>query len=224
MTIKDIAINWRRVKETLMQKERISPASAEAIRSAADYSIKKASKLVSPKALFLKKKVSALKADHIELDGDIKLSGKSLSRYIAGAECVYLFLVTIGPAIETEASGLMNSSDGLTGYILDRVGSIAVEALAGEIEDSIRREHEAKNKSVSMRFSPGYCDWPVVEQLELDKILSFSKIGVKLTDGLMMIPRKSISGMVAIGPKGLFSKAKSQCGICKVKECSYRRA
>jgi cobalamin-dependent methionine synthase I len=74
-----------------------------------------------------------------------------------------------------------------------------------------------------MRFSPGYCDWPVEEQRILDGILDFSKIGVRLTDSYMMAPKKSVSGVVGIGPKNIFSGSRSQCEICGDKECGYKR-
>jgi len=38
-----------------------------------------------------------------------------------------------------------------------------------------------------------------------------------------MKPKKSISAILAIADKGVFTKSGSACGICKKKDCSYRR-
>ncbi|MBU0895073.1 MAG: hypothetical protein KJ584_00600, partial [Candidatus Omnitrophica bacterium] len=98
------------------------------------------------------------------------------------------------------------------------------ESLADTLGSRILKEDGRKGMSASMPFSPGYCDWPIEEQIKLDKILGFSRIGVRLTESCMMAPRKSISGLIAIGPAKLFSKARPKCGICTMKNCGYRRA
>lgn len=224
MIKKDLSIDWVWVKKFLCEKERITPQSAGAIVKSAEDSVKMAQGMAKPAALFVTKKLLSIEANSVTLDGGMKLSGSSLSSYLEGAEEVCLFLVTIGSSIESEASDRMKRSDSLDGYMLDRIGSMAVEALAESLEDYIRKEYEANQKSVSMRLSPGYCDWTVEEQVKFNEILDFSKIGVRLTESCMMIPRKSISGLIAIGPKGLFSKKGSQCGICKLKDCDYRRS
>jgi cobalamin-dependent methionine synthase I len=117
----------------------------------------------------------------------------------------------------------MACGDALRGYLLDRIGSIAVESLAQEAEDALTAEYAKKEKSVSMRFSPGYCDWAIEEQFKLSRILDFQKAGVKLTEKCMMVPKKSISAACAVGPKGLFSRKKSHCSLCAQDECAYRR-
>lgn len=209
MIKRNLNIDWAWVKKSLLKKERITPLSEKIILASVEEAIKKAKKLTKPKALVVKKKAPLLES-------------KSLSANINGAEYVCLFLVTIGPALETEASNLMNGEDSLIGYLLDRIGSITVETLAQSLEDSVRKEYTPKDKSVSARLSPGYCDWPIEEQVKLDELLNFSKVGVHLTENCMMSPRKSISGLMAIGPKGLFSKNRPRCLICKIKNCLWR--
>jgi cobalamin-dependent methionine synthase I len=140
-----------------------------------------------------------------------------------GATEIYAFLVTIGKDVEDAATSCMDSGDHLLGYLLDRAGSFAVESLAKNTEDALRRALAPKDLSVSMRFSPGYCDWPVEEQFKLIKIIDFAKAGVTLTKSCVMIPKKSISAVVGIGPKELFAKAKSPCALCNMKVCDYRR-
>jgi len=224
MIKKDLKIDWDKVSEFVLKMERITPLSSKTIIDSVANSIKKAQKISKPLALISKKSLRVSETGSIILDNAVELSGKAVGAYIKDAEDVCVFLVTLGDAIDTEASGLMKSADSLDGYILDRVGSVAIEAIAESLEDHIRKECEANNKSVSMRLSPGYCDWPVEEQVKLDNLLNSSKIGVHLTESCMMIPRKTISGLIAIGPKELFSKRLSQCSICKLKSCDYRRA
>jgi cobalamin-dependent methionine synthase I len=132
-------------------------------------------------------------------------------------------VVTIGDGMEKEASAFMAKKEPLYGYLLDRIGSLAVESLAEIFEEKLRGRQHASKRSCSMRLSPGYCDWPIEEQVIMAKALDFPKAGIRLTKKCMMIPRKSISAMVAMGPKGLFEKGRPQCLACDREDCDYRR-
>lgn len=219
-----LKIDWDWVRDEVKKKERVSSASKGLITSAMNERIEKAKFFADPKIVSAKKDVLSIKSDSIEIYGGEILRGKKLSHYLNGSQELHIFLVTIGKVLEDKASLLMKKGDYLGGYLLDRIGSLAVESLAKNFEEDLRKNYEAKNMSVSMRISPGYCDWPIEEQFNLAKTIDFSKAGVRLTRSCMMVPRKSITAIVGIGPKRLFSKTKSQCGICDKKDCDYRRA
>jgi cobalamin-dependent methionine synthase I len=211
-------IDWDVVKKELFRAEGIDkikdPAQRRIISSCADQCIDAARKLARPKSASVIRQPASLKTVSL---------GKKINSYIKGSEKVCIFLVTIGTALEDEATRLMGFGDSLKGYLLDRVGSFAVDNFADNFENDLRKKSAAKQKSVSSRFSPGYCEWPVDDQKKLSKIVGFSKAGVRLTKSLMMVPKKSISGIIGIGPEGLFSKKMSQCSICDKKDCNYRR-
>ncbi|MCX5679704.1 MAG: hypothetical protein NTZ95_03490 [Candidatus Omnitrophica bacterium] len=211
-------IDWAMVKEDLLKKEGISnikdPDQKRILSTCTEECLETAKKLARPKV------VSSIESSEILK----KLSiGKKISSYIKGADKICLFVVTIGRLLEKEASRLMETGEHLHGYLLDRIGSFAVENAAEDFEDGLRAKYALKGGSVSNRFSPGYCEWPTKEQKNLDKILIFKKAGIKLTSNLMMVPKKSVSGIIGIGPAKIFSKRRSQCSICDKKNCSYRR-
>lgn len=221
-------IDWDWVRAHLKRAERL-PAedlsgSKRELLLSVEECLKKAKRLAAPKFIFTEKKVATFLPNGIELEGGVVLSGRSIPSYMKGAHSVCIFLVTIGRRLEDTASLLMNEGDHLNGYLIDRIASFAVESLAEKFEQGVREYRKNKDESVSMRLSPGYCDWPIEEQFTLAKILDFSKAGVSLTETIMMIPKKSISAMVAIGHKGLFKEKISQCSICdKNESCDYRR-
>ena len=215
--------DWIRIKDSVIKKERIKPLVGDDIFDLTCRLLDKARSLAVPKAIIKKEAISSVTDGAINLSGKRKLTGNIFSSHFKSAESLCFFLVTIGPAIEDKASGLMKEEDGLSGYLLDSIGSIAVESLAEDLEASLRDIYESKGQSVSKRFSPGYCDWPIEEQVKLNKLLDFSKAGVRLNDSCMMKPMKSISGLIGIGPKDLFTLKRSQCGICGMKACAYRR-
>ncbi|MDD5423117.1 MAG: vitamin B12 dependent-methionine synthase activation domain-containing protein [Candidatus Omnitrophota bacterium] len=215
-----VSINWDWVKSSLIRLERVSkPAITECV----DTCLEEARPLTAPKLTAVTKKILDIKAPYIILGPALKLDSGYLSKYLSGADSVHIILVTIGNGIENKATSYMAEGDHLKGYLLDRVGSLAVESLARNVEERLREDNEKNGLSVSMRLSPGYCDWPVEEQFKLEKALDFSKAGVVLTKGCMMIPKKSITSVIGIGPKGLFLKNKSQCDMCDKKDCDYRR-
>ena len=59
----------------------------------------------------------------------------------------------------------------------------------------------------------------------LDEIIpiDFSKAGVELTEGCMMVPKKSISAIAAVADEGVFKASMSGCDICENKGCDFRR-
>lgn len=225
--IKNIAVDWEWVEKHLSARERIDKIGAGIARDEALKSLKAALDIARSKAAvrisLVKKAITGFHPESFELEGGIHLATKELARHMKGATHIYAFVTTVDGEIEEAATSYMNSGDHLLGYLLDRIGSFAVESLAKNIEESLRRELAAKDLSVSMRFSPGYCDWRLEEQFKLAQVIDFGKAGVTLTKNCMMVPKKSISAVVGIGPKGLFKDIKSPCAVCNMKVCDYRR-
>ena len=214
-----LKIDWNWVKKEVSKREHISK---DAIRETFEECIDDARRLAKPKIAMSVKKLIAQGNDFVEIAG-CKFVSKKLSKALNGASHLCLFLVTTGGRIEKAATKYMSQGDSLKGYFMDRLGSMAAESLAENTEFDLRKRYRIKGRSVSMRFSPGYCDWNIEEQFKLAKILKFSKAGVRLTDGCMMVPKKSISGIIGIGPAGLFKDIKPPCVSCGLKTCYYRR-
>ncbi|MCF0209200.1 MAG: methionine synthase, partial [Bacteroidaceae bacterium] len=72
------------------------------------------------------------------------------------------------------------------------------------------------------RFSPGYCGWHVREQKLLFSTFPLAEpCGVKLTDSCLMLPIKSVSGVIGIGEN--VRKLEYTCGLCDYANCYKRR-
>lgn len=224
---KTVGIDWRWVEAHTSTGEKIEKIGEGSTKEAVLRHLKEAMEIAkskaAPKISFVKKEILNFKPGSFELYGNITLTSKELSSYIKGATHIYAYLVTIGKDVEDAATFHMDSDDHLTGYLLDRIASFAVESMAKNMESALRSALAPEGLSVSMRFSPGYCDWPLEDQFKLAQVIDFSKAGVTLSETCMMIPKKSISAVVGIGPKELFSKLISPCTICNMKVCDYRR-
>jgi len=106
---------------------------------------------------------------------------------------VALCICTIGSRLEKEVENLTKKNDLLRALILDSLGSESVEEVAIHSDRQIAEEAITMNLWPSKRFSPGYGEWDLKEQQFIFKMLPAEKIGVKLNESCMMIPRKSIS-------------------------------
>jgi hypothetical protein len=131
-------------------------------------------------------------------------------------------LCTIGKGLEEES--LRRSSHGapLDALILDAVGSAAAEAAAAALNSELCAEAGRAGLFASPRVSPGYGKWDVTGQKVLFALLPAEKLGVRLTEGLMMVPRKSVSfavNFLKVRPHGY--GCRSRCARCGLKNCPY---
>jgi cobalamin-dependent methionine synthase I len=111
----------------------------------------------------------------------------------------------------------------LLALALDGLGNAAVEKVAQQVCARLAEQAQAKGLQASTPLSPGEPDWPVeVGQPQIFALLDPSQAGVTLTSGGMMIPQKSISFVLGVGPEMAQTDA---CDVCSLKEtCRYRHA
>ena len=125
MHIEDI--DWELIKGQVLKKEKID-SQKKVLLVCLEECLKNAKSLVKPDIASTKKKIIQIKDDVIELEGETRLCGKSLASYISQASSVEIFLVTLGSQLEKTASKWMGKGKQLEGYLLDRIGSFAVES------------------------------------------------------------------------------------------------
>ena len=134
-----------------------------------------------------------------------------------GNRHIVFMVATLGPALENSVDA---RHDILSQWVYDLVGSEFMEIVADEVERRVEEDLAKQRLDVARRFSPGYCDWPLNGQRVVFKAVDAEKIDVKLTSHYMMMPRKSISCIMASAEK---VPVKIQCLLCSKKECSHRR-
>jgi cobalamin-dependent methionine synthase I len=157
----------------------------------------------------------------VHLDDAVVFRSAKLSKAVRDAEEIVCFVGTIGFAIEKEISRLLDEHKLSEAYILDAMGSVAVEDMVEQFHQGMAAKCRDESKTVTFRFSPGYCDWPITEQKKLFSVFDAEKIGVELLDSCLMKPRKSISGVFGIAPPG--SARHNPCRHCREKNCKARR-
>jgi len=149
-------------------------------------------------------------------------SEAATSSFLRGAGDVVLCLVTIGPRLEREVESLKDHGQLARALVLDAYGSAAAEAAAEAANAIIVREMETRGLSCSRRFSPGYGRWNVDEQRWVLPALDSRSIGVSLTEGCMMTPRKSVSFAVTVGVHPVELRSADLCDACGAADCTWR--
>jgi hypothetical protein len=151
-------------------------------------------------------------------------SGSDLagSTVFEGLERLAYCVCTIGPELETEVTRLSKGDELTRAVVLDAAGSVAAEAVAEHMDRSIREAAALEGLKTSCRASPGYGDWDVSEQRALFRIVPAGRIGVRLSESAMMIPRKSVSFAVHIAEHPARMRSENSCRNCDHVDCPYR--
>lgn len=151
------------------------------------------------KMMIIKRDTITVKAHNIPVEKEIpiciSIKSRDLSKLLDGCQEVYIFAVTAGEEISRRIRDLSERGDNSRALITDAVGSELVEAAADEINRYISKQTSG---SLTRRFSPGYGDWGVENQNEIDRILDLKQIGIKLNESFLMIPEKSITALVGV--------------------------
>ncbi len=177
--------------------------------------------LLEPKALIKDFPVLSLQHDRLKLAGGKQLSGPLVSGHLAGAKEIMVVVCTVGSKIDQYASEVM-ADDIVLGLAIDGVGSAAVEALANLICKEAEVEGEKRGFQSTIPLSPGMIGWGVeAGQPIIFDLLDPSQIGIELTPQHLMIPRKSLSMVIGLGP-GMHS-GQRLCDFCAMREtCRYQ--
>jgi cobalamin-dependent methionine synthase I len=90
----------------------------------------------------------------------------------------------------------MDAGEMARALLADAYGSSAAIALGDALQQIISRNLEARGLRATKIYSPGYGDWLLDAQKPLLAMLDAAAIGLRLTEDHLMIPAKSISGII----------------------------
>ena len=157
----------------------------------------------------------------VKLNGEKFCLGKTVFHMLKKSESIAVFACTAGEGISTLSKDLMDKGDLLEGYIADTTGSVIVEKAMDTIQENLKNSMLMKDKSITNRYSPGYCDWDVAEQHKLFSFLPENFCGISLTQSALMHSIKSVSGFIGIGSEVKYNGY--TCEICTSKTCALRK-
>ena len=171
--------------------------------------------LIRARAVYCSCYLQSKSEDAIFIDGT-RFKSRVLRKHTENIGRVFPFVVTIGSKLEERAT---MCKDFLEQYYLDTIGNIALITARKYLEDQLRSRYALGCISY---ISPGSLeDWGLEEQRPLFSILGDvdASIGVRLTKSLLMIPKKSLSGIFFPTEVPFYS-----CQLCPRKNCPSRKA
>ena len=161
----------------------------------------------------------ALEGEPPVLAGEgVALRGQDIARYLRGCSGVYLIAATLGFDAEKRINHLMNTSPAL-GVATDAACTSALECFLDERCAQLEREC---GKKLKPRFSCGYGDFPLAQQKDMVRLLDTGrKIGVFLSESMMLAPQKSVTAVVGIAEEECAERG--GCADCGKKDCAYKK-
>ncbi|MGB6872707.1 MAG: vitamin B12 dependent-methionine synthase activation domain-containing protein [Dehalococcoidia bacterium] len=179
--------------------------------------------LINPSYSYIIKDVEWARGSIALIEDSIIFKSQVIAQLLEHCHQVAIFLVTIGKYLEETTSQLAKDGLILQATVLDAIGSGAVEKVADLVQDKIKEIAKAQGLVTSRRFSPGYCDWNIGQQRMLFYALTGNTLGIRLTGECLMIPQKSISGIIGIGPSIDNVENYNPCKTCTKQDCPGRR-
>jgi 5-methyltetrahydrofolate--homocysteine methyltransferase len=132
----------------------------------------------------------------IEKDNPL-LVGGDIADLLKDSEKAALFCATLGAGADKVIEKSRFISPELQ-LISDALCNAAIEQVCDKIEEDLAARYD----KLTMRFSPGYGDFPIEMQKDIIKCLDATKyIGVTCLDSFMMRPTKSVTAVIGLGEK-----------------------
>lgn len=174
-----------------------------------------------PKSVYKEYPLSFYGEDGIDCCG-FQTCSKALRKNLKDCQKVLLFGATLGAGVDL----LLHRYNRLQmskAVVLQAAAASMLEDYCDEINQELEKEYEKKGLYLRPRFSPGYGDFSLECQPALLGCLEAGKrIGITLTDSLLMAPSKSVTAVIGISRIPGVCRMKS-CQDCEKTDCAYRR-
>jgi hypothetical protein len=197
----------------LVRKLHVRPGSAHIAEF--ERLVAEAEEVAHPKAFYRVAFVGERSDDTVEIAG-VTLTSRVLRVNLDQVFRVFPYVATCGTELEDWSN---SPGDLLRSYWSEGIREVALAVATRKM-----REHmvEAHGLGRTATMAPGSIgDWPLRQQRPLFEILGDTEatLGVRLTDSCLMLPTKSVSGIVFPTEKRFES-----CQLCPRDVCPGRRA
>jgi len=176
------------VKEILKQMHDEKPD--ERARKLVSDLINKTKNKVKPRAIIKEFKITKKSKDFVEIGNKLKIKSRNVAFLLKDCNIVTIFACTLSSDFKEKSENLLVS------FIVDAIGSVAVEKFAERINKIVSENASKKGFKTTQRYSCGFADWSLNDQPKILKLLNTSKIGLKANSANILIPRKSITAII----------------------------
>ncbi|MCX7983194.1 MAG: hypothetical protein N2572_09885 [Syntrophales bacterium] len=164
--------------------------------------IGEAKSLLSMKGAVRRLEIKISASEGIILETGDLLSSAKLTSFLQGVREVLLMAATAGSGITDRISELIEKGELARASILDAVASETTDAALDWISRYVRQIVRREGKTVGgSRFSPGYGDFGLENQLIFHRLLDLGKIGISVSPSFMLIPEKSVTAITGLSAR-----------------------
>lgn len=170
-----------------------------------------------PKAAYAVSYVQARNGDSIQID-DVVFSSRALGRNLQNVERVFPLLATCGNEMDEI---FIAQDDMLKNFCWDGIKAQLLEAASNFVFDLVSKRYRLGTTSAMWPGSGDADVWPIEQQKELFQLLgdAAERIGIVLTDSCLMVPNKSVSGILFPAEHDFRT-----CELCHRSDCPSRQA
>jgi hypothetical protein len=182
----------------------------------------KSARLLEPAMTYEIHPVTGMSPGQVSLEDDKAVQGSLLPSIFPEAKELVAIVVTIGPRLEKQVTDYSKGGETMRAMLLDGIGSSAVDMLNQEACRFIAGQASSREYQASSPVNPGMPGLPITEQWNLLELAKANEIGVSLTSSGIMVPRKSTSMVIALGPQMRTWTQAEICACCNLREtCPY---
>lgn len=172
--------------------------------------------LAKPRALLATVNVEKIDGVQVQVEGGYVFEGKILSSRLSVGQPIIVYVITLGGELEKAASELAKESV-VKAYVLESVG----DYLLFKAREYVKGLVEKRLGGTVSSFAPGTGKGDLFDLRQQEVIFRmlepWKHIGVSLTSSLLMVPRKSSSGIFALSAEEYVA-----CMYCP-RKCESRR-
>jgi hypothetical protein len=177
--------------------------------------IREAEAIARPRAIYRMAFIESRGDQHVVAE-ELRFESRVLKVNLDNLHRFFAFVVTSGRELDAWVNA---KTDLLERFWADAINQAVVISARSFLD---RHLQERFGLAKTARMSPGSLpDWPLEEQRVLFKLLGDTRktIGVELTESLLMVPFKSVSGIFFSNEEGFAS-----CQLCPREDCPGRKA
>lgn len=161
-------------------------------------------------------------SSNIVCDGTIFHTGNIIASAMERATMLAIFTVTLGKAYKEWMEEIRGEADIVREFVGDSIASVFTDGVTEELISILRAKCAAEGLRITNNYSPGYCNWQLEEQRLLFSLLPEGVSGITLTESFVMLPTKSVSGIIGIGKD--VTRKPYGCAVCTMRErCHAKR-
>ena len=154
--------------------------------------------------------------------GCFQTKSKALGKNLKDCESIILFAATLGTGTDY-LLGRYSRIKMSRAVVMQAAATALLEEYCDRICRQLSKEYEKQERFLRPRFSPGYGDFSLeIQPKLLDALEAGKRLGIKLTDSLLMLPSKSVTAVLGVSKIPGICRVQG-CEVCLKEDCLYRR-